>query len=326
MLGNCMRTARTKVHLMRTNSIVLAALLLLTACNPAPADPTNIVGNSWLGYQPFYVQHLLYPEQQPAGINMTMLVSDVSVTRMLTNEAAAVAMVSLDNAIALQSLTDLNLCVALVLSSSQGVDAVLVHPQFRPQLHADTAIRVGMEDSALARYVLYRWLQTENIDPARIERRIVLPNAHLSGFETNEFDVIITYAPFAERLEQAGAEAVFTSRDIPEEIIDVVVVRQERWQRERSKLMELFSISWDSALANISHGSATTIAALTTLTELTEEQLETSLQQLHFYTFAESQQALRDSYSNWFVALAEYLLHAEVIREARELPVCEGIL
>lgn len=306
--------------------LITFVIMLVTACGNRERDPTNLVGNSWLGYQPFYLQHHLHREQQPAGISVTMLMSDVSVIRMLTNEAAGAAMISLDNAIALQSLTALDLCVALVMSHSVGADAILVHPNFLDRLDSTAPIRVGMEDSALARYMLSRWLELSDIDPRRIERRIVLPNTHLDEFARGNFDVVVAYSPFAQRLEQLGATAIFTSLDIPNEIVDLVVVRQQVWQREQDKLLALVTRSWDQALTALHKREPQTMKYLEVLTELNAEQLQTVMGLVQFYNSAESRAALVSDYPQWFATVAENLVKAGVQQETRDLPVCDGVL
>lgn len=305
---------------------IALAIMLVTACGNRERDPTNLVGNSWLGYQPFYLQHHLHREQQPADVSVTMLMSDVSVIRMLTNEAAGAAMLSLDNAIALQSLTALDLCVALVMSHSIGADAILVHPNFLDRLDSTAPIRVGMEDSALARYKLARWLEISGIDPRRIERRIVLPNTHLDEFERGNFDVVVAYAPFAQRLEQLGATTIFTSLDIPNEIVDLVAVRQQVWQRERDKLLALVTRSWDQALAALQAQEPQTMKYLEILTELNTEQLQTVMGLVQFYNSDESRAALVSDYPQWFATVAGNLVKAGVQQDTRDLPVCDGVL
>ncbi|MCH8500885.1 MAG: ABC transporter substrate-binding protein [Aliidiomarina sp.] len=306
--------------------IMALAIMLVTACGKRDRDTTNLVGNSWLGYQPFYLQHHLHREQQPSDISVTMLMSDVSVIRMLTNEAAGAAMLSLDNAIALQSLTALDLCVALVMSHSVGADAILLHPNFVSYLDSEEPIRVGMEDSALSRYMLSRWLEHTQIDPRRIERRIVLPNTHLDEFARGNFDVVVAYAPFAQRLEQLGATAIFTSLDIPNEIVDIVVVRQQVWQRERDKLLALVTRSWDQALAALQTQELQTMKYLEILTELDGQQLQTVMGLVQFYTADESRVALVSDYPQWFATVAENLVKAGVQQVTRDLPVCDGVL
>jgi NitT/TauT family transport system substrate-binding protein len=305
--------------------LVGVSIMTLASCNNQQ-EPINVVGNSWLGYQPFYAQHLLHREQQPSGMHITMLVSDVSVMRMLTNEAASVAMLSLDNAISLNSRTNLDFCIALALSSSNGADAIMMHPNFNDKLNSSAPIRVGMEDSALARYVLSRWLETSNIDPARIEREIILPNSHASAFARGSFDLLVTYAPFTTRLLSSGAIPVFTSAEIPDEIIDTVIIRRDTWHKYKERLRPLISTSWDQALAAAQQPDSDIFNAMAQLSEFSTDDLLSTMAQLKFYDATASREFLAERYPEVHNTVAGHLVEVGVVRDMKSLPVCEGIL
>ncbi|MCL4410496.1 MAG: hypothetical protein M1356_09350 [Gammaproteobacteria bacterium] len=137
---------------------------------------------------------------------------------------------------------------------------------------------------------------------------------------------MVAYAPFAQRLEQLGATAIFTSLDIPNEIVDLVVVRQQVWQRERDKLLALVTRSWDQALAALQAQEPQTMKYLEILTELNTEQLQTVMGLVQFYNSDESRAALDSDYPQWFATVAGNLVKAGVQQETRDLPVCDGVL
>lgn len=293
-----------------------------------------MVGNSWLGYQPFYVQNVLHPELVSPQLNVTMLVSDVSVIRMLTNQAAAVAFLSLDNALSLNSRTDLNFCVASVLTSSYGADAVLARPEFarkfkhelKQKTATDAPIVVGMEDSALSRFVLSRWLQLHGIDETRVQRQIVTPAGQLQAFESKQFDAVISYAPFSKRLEQAGAVTIFTSREIPDEVIDTVIVRQSAWQAHSKLLSKYVTENWDKALAAISNTTSKDFVTFAQLAELTPADLQLALNDIQTYDSTASKHFLQSRYTQVAATVANHLIESGLHDAVRPLPVCEGIL
>jgi NitT/TauT family transport system substrate-binding protein len=301
------------------------SLFLLVGCQP-PQEPINVVGNSWLGYQPLYAQHVLHPEQQPSNVHLTMLVSDISVVRMLTNQAASVAMLSLDNAISLNSRTDLDFCIALALSSSNGADAILARPDFVPQLKTEAPIRVGMEDSALARYVVSRWLEEHDIDESRVNRIIVLPPGQLAALNTRSVDVIATYAPFTQNLIEAGAEVIFSSHEIPDEIIDTIVVRKSTWQQHKERLLPFVTTAWDNALTQAKVPNSEIFNAMMKLSELSAQELNASMAQLKFYSAKDSREFLTTRYTQVSSKVADHLQDSAIFDAPKMVPVCEGIL
>jgi hypothetical protein len=255
-----------------------------------------------------------------------MLVSDISVIRMLTNQAASVAMLSLDNAISLNSRTDLDFCIALALSSSDGADAILTRPDFVPQLKTEVPIRVGMEDSALARYVVSRWLEEHDIDPSRVNRMIVLPPGQETALNTNLVDVIATYAPFTQNLVEHGAEVIFSSREIPDEIIDTVVVRKTTWQQYQDRLLPLVTTSWDTALAQSQVPNSDIFNAMMKLSDLSAEELTMSMAQLKFYDTKQSREFLKTGYAEVSEQIAAHLQETGVFDAPKMLSPCEGVL
>lgn len=305
--------------------IILLSVFTLLSCQPQQ-DPINVIGNSWLGYQPFYAQHKLHPEQQPSGLHITMLESDISVVRMLTNQVASVAMLSLDNAISLNSRTDLNFCIALALSSSDGADAILASPSFLSKLSTDAPIRVGMEDSALARYLVSRWIEKHGVDETRLQRRILLPAGHAAALQNNQVDVIATYAPFTKILAEEGAEVIFSSHEIPDEIIDTVVVRQDAWRVNKSRLLPLITNSWNEALRAARQPNSDVFEAMMKLSALSADELSQAMAQLKFYDSEGSQEFLTKRYAEVSDTVTSHLQDAGVFSTPRPLPVCEGVL
>lgn len=304
---------------------MLLSMLTLLSCQPQQ-DPINVVGNSWLGYQPFYAQHKLHPEQQPKGIHITMLVSDISVVRMLTNQAASVAMLSLDNAISLNSRTNLDLCIALAMSSSYGADAILAAPSFLPALSKDQPIRVGMEDSALARYIVSRWVETKSVDETRLQRHILLPTGHTAALKNNDVDVIATYAPFTQILIEQGAEVIFSSQEIPDEVIDTVVIRQDAWRAHKERLLPFITQSWDSALSEAQKPDSEVFRAMMQLSNISASELSETMAQLKFYDSRSSREFLATRYAEVSNIVSNHLAEAGLFATPRSLPVCEGVL
>lgn len=304
---------------------LIALILTMSGCQPPP-EPLSIVGNAGIGFHPVYAQHLVHPEQHPENINVTMLVSDISVVRMLTNNAADVGMLSLDNALALQSRGGDQYCVARVIFSSHGADAVIAGRSFASKLLAGKPIRVGMEDSTLSRYIMARWLQQTGIDDSLIQRRMLVPNGHASALMSNDVDVIITYAPFTRHLIDDGGLVIFSSQDIPDEIIDVMIVRTQTWDEHRERLLEFATVSWDAALANIAEAESEVMETIAKLSELPQPELLSLMSQIKYFSAAASAEFLQQDFEQTSTLIGDQLINAGVIAQLQRLPVCAGIL
>jgi NitT/TauT family transport system substrate-binding protein len=67
------------------------------------------------------------------------------------------------------------------------------------------------------------------------------------AFIKGKVDGVVTFEPFRTRLLRQGAREVFTSSEIPGEIVDVLVVRNKVLQ-DREKAIRNFTTAWFKAL------------------------------------------------------------------------------
>ena len=303
---------------------LIGVMMVLVGCKPPP-QTLSVVGNTWLGYQPYYAEQVLHPEAIPANIHITMLTSDVSVVRMVANGAAQAAFLSLDNALSLQTRTDLKLCIAQVINSSHGADAIYAPPGFDINDRQQPWV-VGMEDSALARYLLARWMRLHDIPERQVRREIILPNQHAIAYAAGATDIFVTYAPFSQKLASMGAEQIFSSREIPGEIIDTLVVKQESWRQHQAALKRLTGPVWDKALTAALDPQHPYYQALQTLSGINAEELRQSLASLSLYNSAASRTFLQQDYARVQQQVSEQLVASGIHQVITPLPICEGVL
>ncbi len=137
--------------------------------------------------------------------------------------------------------------VVLVLDVSQGADAVVARPELAT-LADLRGRRVGTESGELGSYVLQRALDHAGLTRADLE---IVPVDHADqqeAFESGRVDAVVTYDPVRGRLLAAGARELFTSREIPGEIVDVLIVRSELLEQRRDDLQRLVR-AWFAARA-----------------------------------------------------------------------------
>lgn len=302
----------------------MLSLVLIVGCTPPP-QTLSVVGNTWLGYQPYYAEQILHPENIPADINITMLTSDVSVIRMVANGAAQAALLSLDNALSLQTRTNLKLCIAQVINSSHGADAIYAAPGFDINEREQPWV-VGMEDSALARYMLARWMRMHDIPERQVRREIILPNQHPIAYAAGATDIFVTYAPFSQKLASMGAEQIFSSREIPGEIIDTLVVKQEFWRQHQASIKRLTGPIWDGALTAALDTQHPYYQALQSLSGVSAEELRQSLASLSLYNSTASKTFLKQDYARVQQQVSEQLVASGIHQVITPLPVCESVL
>jgi NitT/TauT family transport system substrate-binding protein len=297
------------------------AALALVACAP-PKDDIVIAGNSWLGATPFYAFEAVSPEQMPDRLRTVMLVSDVSVMRMLGNGGISGAFVTLDNALIANTLSGGDYCVAMVIDRSTGADAVVARPGWQPE--SGVPIRVGLEDSTIARYMLERWQNAAQLDGADVQPQVLLPTQHLAAMKTQSVDVIISYEPFITRLKQLNGRVLFDSRADDVDVLDVLIVRKEVFAAEPRQIIALREQVWPLILARMQEGEAAFWSALSQLSGLSADALSRTLAAIEFVPMERQEEALEQLITTAMPATINYLIANNVHDHVEPLSICEA--
>jgi NitT/TauT family transport system substrate-binding protein len=172
--------------------------------------------------------------------------------------------------------------IVLLLDSSSGADAIIAGPAV-PNLAALKGRRVGVYPTLLGPYLLRRALDRASI--AR-EDVTVVPVAggdqvgdQEAALATGRVDAIATSEPIASMLVARGNRAIFTSADIPNEIMDVLLVRASLLERDRPRLQQVAE-AWFKARAAFLASPETTAPLIAGRDQLTPAQFIASFRGL----------------------------------------------
>lgn len=304
--------------------LLLGATLLVAACQPA-LPPVNMAGNTWFGYQPLYLALAertcadclldLGPHQQ---LQVTMLPSTTKVLRLFSTGQLDAAMLTLDEALTFQSQTKVELCVAAILSYSNGADAVMVMPDFNPE----QSFQIGYEETALGGYMLRRMVEITGWSAEQFSARTVIPRRHVPALLGGEVDVVLTYEPYVSQLLKAGARILLDSRQLPGEIIDVMVVRTEVWRQHQPLFTKLLAEVWANGVMRINEPDAAALALLSRNTNLAVEELQQALAGMSFPAYQPDRQQLAAQLTPAISRMNQYLLHSQHIHQPAQLEIC----
>lgn len=214
-------------------------MLLLTACGERvepKARQLRVGSNLWVGYEPLYVAHEmnLYPSSSVKLVELSSATQALSAFRSGLIDAAAL---TLDEAILLVH-AGFDLRVALVFDYSSGEDVMLA----KPHLGSIADLRgktVAVEQSALGAYTLALALKKGGLTPSDIVVENGEVDVHEQLFAKDSIDAIVTFGPARARLLAAGAKLLFSSKEAPGKIIDVLVVRESIVKSHDSELRDL---------------------------------------------------------------------------------------
>lgn len=255
------------------------------------AESRLLVGtNVWPGYEPLFLAQGL--GKMPGDkVRLVEYSSATQVARALSNGVVDAAALTLDEALRVAAL-GVDVDVVLVLDISAGGDVILAHPEFK-DFHALKGRRIGVESTALGGFLLQRALDLHGMTRDDITVVSLEVDEHEQAVLQQTIDAVITFEPVASRLRSAGLVEVFSSNEIPGEIVDVLVVRSERVAQHLDAL-KLLTNAWFDALDYLSNEPADAYRRMAPRLNTSAKQVASSLKTLHFPTRLENMDYLRD--------------------------------
>ena len=225
-------------YLSRRNLLKLGVGLSVLPWLNACSNQSDFVldGHVWPGYEFIYMARDL-GWLLSSDIDLLPTQSASESMQALRDNRAQAAMLTLDEAIRLCS-EGLELNIVLVFNISLGADVVVAKPNIQTfeQLQGK---RIGVEESALGALMLHKFLQHAGLDIGDIIPVSVTVDKHLMAWEMNQVDVLITYEPDASKLIKLGGHKLFDSRQMPDMIFDVLVVRSDVLNQQQASLRKL---------------------------------------------------------------------------------------
>lgn len=243
-----------QAHVAELVSLLVAVVALAFGCSREKPAPLRVGINPWPGYEFLY----LAQEQgffRAEGLEVRLIeLSSLSDARR-AYERGQLDAVGTTVTDVLQSRDDSPRSpqIVQVTDYSNGGDVILARPGITDAAGLRGA-RIGVELASLGVYVLARGLEKSGLGLADVT---VVSMSQLSmgaAFRAGKLDAIVTYPPVSTLLvRDAKASAVFSSREIPGEVLDVIAVEAEV-VRERpgdvAKLLRAFHRAKAYALQN----------------------------------------------------------------------------
>lgn len=246
--------------------LITIVLLLLSACSP-PEKPSvlRIATNVWTGYEPlFLARELGYLE--PDRVRLVELSSSEQVMRAFRNASIDAAGVTLDEALVLVE-QGFSPKIIFIMDLSQGGDAIVAQSSIE-SVEELKGKRIGVEPNALGAYVLARALSIYGLTVLDVEVVPISIYEQEQQFFNKNVDALVTADPVLKRLLIDGANLVFDSGQIPGEIMDVFIVREDYLQQHPQQLRKLAS-DWYQTLNYIDSNMTTAAGIMSKRLKLT---------------------------------------------------------
>lgn len=217
---------------------------VLVSCNDAPRDPLRIASSPWPGYEPLYLaRDLDYLKEEK--VNLFELPSSDINMESFRNHSADLSTLTLDETLHLLN-GGTKLRIVAVMDISHGGDAVLAHPSIK-KLSDIKGKRISIMNITLGLYMLKRLLDTAGVDRKDVTVFPMSENKQVDFYKQGKADVVITFDPIKTRLKNLGANVIFDSSQIPNEIFDLLLVHEDVYLKRRDDVCQVTN-AWFKAL------------------------------------------------------------------------------
>lgn len=194
-----------------------------TACLVKTETPLRVGIHVWPGYESLFLaqEKDFFKEAEIRFIELPAASESI---RAFENGNVDVVLLTLDEVLRLADRGH-EPRIILVMDYSKGADVILSQTNLK-SLHELKGRTVGVEMTALGAYVLARALEKAELRPDDVKVVQLLITETETAFLTRKVDAVVTFEPHRTRLLAAGAHTLFDSSQIPNEIVDVMVVRK----------------------------------------------------------------------------------------------------
>lgn len=298
--------------------VLLGFILLMSGCVDRPQETLRVGAVLWPGYEPLYLAGKLgYYDDQP--IKVIDYLSNTDTILAFKNHNLHAAAFTLDET--LQLLADgVDIDVVLVMDMSYGGDVILANPGI-DSVEALKGKPVAVESSAVGMFVLKRALELHDMDVSDIQ--VVSTNAmeQASSFASGKVVAAVSFDPYRTPLVKSGKQEIFNSTLIPNEIIDVLVVRRSYAEQYPDTVKQLVE-AWFKALAYQAKNPQKSATYSLKRFNTTVEDYIASLERLKFTT-KEDNRRLLDSQESPLLkqqqGMIEILYELELIKKTPSL-------
>lgn len=293
---------------------VTLCTVILASCTKAE-PPLRVGANVWPGYETLYLARSLgYYDNTP--IRLVDYPSGTEEVRAYRNGEIEAAGISIDQALVLAA-TNPDVKIVVVMDFSNGGDVILGKPEI-PNLQGLKSRPVGVESTALGAFIITRALEQKGMSPKDIKIVSLGVSEHERAFKDGKVDAVVTFGSARTKLLAAGAKQLFDSSQIPGEIVDVLIVRDEVINKQPKALQALVDGRF-RALDYLTKNPQDAASRIAPRTGVTPEQFLESLKGLSSPNIQENQKLLGKtdpSLLNGVKRLSEVMLENKLLPKA----------
>lgn len=188
-------------------------------------DEDMVIGtNVWVGYEILYLAR----EKDFIDSSKVRLVeynTTSEVLRGLKTGVINAGALTLDEAIKAYD-RGLDIEIIMIFDYSDGADVVIAKDYIKNPKDL-IGKKIGVEKTALGSYMLKRFLDINGLKKEDINLVYTELHEHTATFVEGKVDAIITFEPEKSKILRKEGWIIFSSKQIPMEIVDVLVVKRD---------------------------------------------------------------------------------------------------
>lgn len=190
----------------------------------ANTGPLRLGIHPWIGYEPLKLaRSFKWLTQQVQLVETQDLTATASALQAGVVDAGCL---TLDEVLRIRGL-GVALTVIAVFDVSDGADMVLARTGIKDPANL-RGKRIAMERGPLATLMCAGLLDKAQLKRSDVQIVYATPEQQVALWKSKEIDAVICYEPTATLMMREGARRIFDSREIPDTIVDVLAIRNDR--------------------------------------------------------------------------------------------------
>lgn len=230
--------------------LVLTCLLtMLFGCTPNQTREKIVIATTpWLGYYPlYYAEEIRLDEKLGIDIHIIESLSSNDFRRSIVKNHIDGFAASIQGLSQINQILSVPIELALFTNFSNGGDVIVAKKDI-PTMAALQGKRLGFQRNEISHFVAksaLNWAGMEVEDVRHVETK---PLEVHEMFERDELDAFVTYPPISlGLLEDENLHTIFTSKVIPNRIVDCLVIKGDRSEEKSAAIREL----WEAVIEKI---------------------------------------------------------------------------
>jgi NitT/TauT family transport system substrate-binding protein len=232
------------------NSVVVFSLFLLIAsCAEEPSQKTIRLGiNQWPGYEFLYLADQKgFFKEEGLDIELVELAALADIKRVFEQGRIDAMASTIIEAVEVSLNSDQKIDIVLVPDFSNGGDIIISNKPLT-SIAELKGKKVGVELGLLGSFILSQALDKNGLSLDDVTMVNVEQLDTKKQLLSENVAAVVTYPPFStEILKHDNVNQIFSTADIPGDVIDVVVVREKSLLNPAQWQQKLFS-AWQRAL------------------------------------------------------------------------------